>query len=80
MSSGRMRVQRIRSLKEWIAAYPHRFVGGKPSDPRTLFTDELLETQWLIGSLTTTLASLLRVYPELGDRLPSATDQTAIDR
>jgi hypothetical protein len=76
----RMRVQRILSLDEWIAAYPHLFVGCEPSDPRTFFTDEFLANQWLIGALPTTLAGLHSVYPELSECLPSATNKAAIDR
>jgi hypothetical protein len=77
----RMRVQRILSVAEWIAAYPHRFADCEPDDPlATLFTDEFITSGWLTGSLDATLENWRRVYPELRDRLPSPADREAVDR
>lgn len=47
----RMRVQRILSVAEWIAAYPDLFADCTPSDPLTRFTDEFVTSEWLSGRL-----------------------------
>ena len=76
----RMHVQRILSVQEWIGAYPHLFADCEPGDLLTLFTDEFVTSQWVMGTLETTLENWCRVYPELRDRLPSPTDHAAVDR
>jgi hypothetical protein len=77
----RMRVQRILSVPEWIAAYPDLFADCQPGNPLApLFTDEFITSEWVSGTLDATLENWCRVYPELRDRLPSPTDPAAVDR
>jgi hypothetical protein len=77
----RLRVQRILSVAEWIAADPDRFVGCVPRDPLGgLFTDAFITSEWAMGTLPTTLENWCRVYPELRERLPSPTDPVAVER
>jgi hypothetical protein len=77
----RLRVQRILSVAEWIAADPDRFADCEPRDPLAgLFTDEFITSEWVMGTLQTTLENWCRVYPELRERLPSPTDPAAVER
>jgi hypothetical protein len=76
----RLRVQRILSVPEWIASYPHLFADCQPGDPLTCLTDALILSEWVMGTLEATLVNWRRVYPELCDRLPNPTDPAAVDR